>query len=147
MKRRIRRSDPERRTYWEDVVRRWKESGQSVCGYCRTQGLRESAFFFWRRELAQSRQLSGAARQPQSAVSQVAPAARSPKRRLPSPTRFAGAPDMASFLPVRVVEDTAVEVTHGVEIVLARGRTVRVPPGFDRQTLADVLSVLEVQPC
>ena len=147
MKKRIRRSDPERRTYWEEVVRRWKESGQSVRGYCRAEGLRESAFFFWRRELTQRSQLSGAVRHPQSEVSQVAPAARSPKRRLPSPTRFAGAPDMASFLPVRVVESTAVEATHGVEIVLAHGRTICVRAGFDRQALADVLSVLEVQPC
>ena len=37
--------------------------------------------------------------------------------------------------------------THGVEIVLAHGRTVRVRAGFDRQTLADVLAVLEVRPC
>jgi hypothetical protein len=35
----------------------------------------------------------------------------------------------------------------GVEIVLGGGRTVRVPPGFDRQTLADVLAVLEAPPC
>jgi hypothetical protein len=35
----------------------------------------------------------------------------------------------------------------GVEIVLEQGRVVRVPPGFDRQTLAAVLAVLEVRPC
>ncbi len=41
----------------------------------------------------------------------------------------------------------AAEATRGVEIVLAQGRTVRVPTGFDRQTLAEVLAVLEVRPC
>jgi hypothetical protein len=35
----------------------------------------------------------------------------------------------------------------GVEIVLDRQRTVRVRAGFDRQTLADVLAVLEARPC
>jgi hypothetical protein len=30
---------------------------------------------------------------------------------------------------------------------LAHGRTVHVRAGFDRQTLADVLAVLEAQPC
>ena len=51
MIRRNRRYDPEKQRYWEEVVRRWKESGLSVRGVCRTEGLREAAFFFWRREL------------------------------------------------------------------------------------------------
>ena len=34
-----------------------------------------------------------------------------------------------------------------MEIVLGQGRTVRVQTGFDRQTLADVLAVLEARPC
>jgi len=36
---------------------------------------------------------------------------------------------------------------QSVEIILGPGRTVRVPAGFDRQTLAEVLAVLEVRPC
>ena len=36
---------------------------------------------------------------------------------------------------------------QGVEIILGPGRTVRVPAGFDRQTLAEVLAVLEARPC
>jgi hypothetical protein len=53
---------------------------------------------------------------------------------------------------VRVVEDVAAEAGRplaggGVEIILAHGCTVRVRSGFDRQTLADVLAMLEVQPC
>ena len=52
MKKRIRRGDPQRQRYWEEVVRRWREGGQSVRAFCRGEGLRESAFYFWRRELA-----------------------------------------------------------------------------------------------
>jgi hypothetical protein len=48
---------------------------------------------------------------------------------------------------VRVVEDVAVEAARGVEIILAHGRTLRVGAGFDRQTLAEVLAVLEVEAC
>ena len=51
MNRRIRRGDPRRRNYWEEVVRRWKEGGRSVREFCRAEGLRESAFYFWRRKL------------------------------------------------------------------------------------------------
>ena len=141
MKKRNRRGDPQKQMYWEEVVRRWKESGQSVRGYCRAEGLRESAFFFWRRKLELRSRPSDAASQPRPKASRVAPVAPSPKRR--SPSRG----DMPSFLPVRVMEDAVAAATHGVEIVLAHGRTVRVRAGFDRQTLADVLAVLEVRPC
>jgi hypothetical protein len=48
---------------------------------------------------------------------------------------------------VRMVEASAAEAACGIEIVLAHGRTVRVPAGFDRQTLAEVLAVLEDRPC
>lgn len=48
---------------------------------------------------------------------------------------------------MRVVEPRLTEAVRGVELVLARGRIVRVLPGFDRKTLADVLAVLEVPPC
>jgi hypothetical protein len=34
-----------------------------------------------------------------------------------------------------------------VEIHWANGRSVRLRRGFDRQTLADVLAVLEARPC
>ena len=120
MKKRIRQGDPQRRVYWEAVVRRWREGGQSVRAFCRAERLRETAFYFWRRELAQ----------------------RGPA---------------ASFLPVQVVAPASehaingrldsAEAHHGVEIVLAHGRTLRVQPGFDRQTLAAVLAMLEARPC
>jgi len=140
MKKRIRRSDPERQRHWEGVMRQWREGGQAVRAFCRAQGIRESAFYFWRRELARrdrhpGRDGSGAKASPATS------ALRSPQRMLPrhSPT--------PSFLPVHVVEPHVTEAARGVEIILAGGRTVLVPPGFDWQTLADVLAVLEVRPC
>ena len=62
MKKRMRRCAAERRSYWEEVVRRWEQGGQSVRGYCRAEGLRESAFYFWRRTLGR-RQRTDAARE------------------------------------------------------------------------------------
>ena len=52
----------------------------------------------------------------------------------------------ADFVPVKVAPDTPVP-SSGIEIVLDRGRRVRVEPGFDRQLLSDVLTVLEERPC
>lgn len=140
MKKRVRQGDPERRRYWEEVVRRWREGGQAVRAFCRAEGVRESAFYFWRQKLthrgyrADAENGSGA-EGPATPVSQSS--SRISPRRGPTP----------SFLPVRVVEPNLTEAVRGVEIVLARGRIVRVPPGFDRKTLADVLTVLEVPPC
>lgn len=151
MKSKIRRGDPQRWRYWEGVVRRCEESGQSVRAFCLAEGLRESAFYFWRRRLARRSPPSGAAGQAQPETPTLALAAPSTKRR--SPPRHSP----ASFLPVRVVAPAsgyagsgcpgATETSQGVEIVLAFGRIVRVPAGFERQTLVDVLSVLEGRPC
>ena len=60
-------------------------------------------------------------------------------------SRAAAAHDRPSpFLPIHVLAEST---TVGVEIHLGGGRLVRVGPGVDRQTLVDVLSVLEARPC
>jgi transposase-like protein len=52
----------------------------------------------------------------------------------------------ADFVAVQVVPKTVAR-SNSIEIVLDRGRRVRVEPGFNRQLLSDVLAVLEEQPC
>jgi transposase-like protein len=141
MKKRVRQGGSERQTYWEEAMRRWQESGQSARAFCRNEGVRESAFYFWRRELAQRSHRTEATHGARPQASPVTTVSHSSERASP---RHSSVP---SFLPVRVVEDVAAEATSDVEIILAHGRTVRVRSGFDRQTLADVLAVLEVRPC
>jgi transposase-like protein len=142
MKKRIRHGDPQRQRYWEEMVRRCREGGQSVRAFCRAEGLRESAFYFWRRELMRRSQLDAGRDSPSQK-----PVLRSSKR---SPPRHVPAP---SFLPMHLAERRAAETVHGVEIILGQGRApaervaVRVQAGFDRQTLVDVLAVLEGRPC
>lgn len=141
MKKGVRRCDPQKQRYWEAVMRRWEQGGKSVRAYCCQEGLRESAFYFWRRELAQRRPPSDATSQPLPKAARTMPGASLPGRLSP-PTR-----SVASFLPVRVVEGRAAPVANSIEIILSNGRMVRVPPRFDQQTLADVLTVLEQWPC
>jgi transposase-like protein len=140
MTKRTRRGDPQKQAYWEAVVRRWREGGESVRAFCRAEGLRESAFYFWRRMLARRGQLN--TNRGPAAASGVRLKARSAR---------------PAFLPMHVVtrasERAGVAETGyplagcGVEIILAQGCAVRVQAGFDRQTLADVLAVLEARPC
>ena len=59
MKKRIRHGDPQRQSYWEEVVRRWREGGQSVRSFCLAEELRESAFYSWRRKLARGGRRTG----------------------------------------------------------------------------------------
>jgi hypothetical protein len=69
MKKRAQRGDPQREQQWQEVVRRWRKNRQSIREFRRTQGLKESAFYFWRRELARrgsagAQRQEGAGRQP-----------------------------------------------------------------------------------
>jgi hypothetical protein len=50
------------------------------------------------------------------------------------------------FVPVRVVPDAEPDATRSVEVILAGGRRVRVPSGFDPATLRQLLAVLEEAP-
>jgi hypothetical protein len=151
MKKRIRHGDPQRQSYWEEVVRRWRKGGQSVRAFCRAEGLRESAFYFWRRELARRDHRAG--KRVADAVNGVRPQARPATPASRSPKRVSSRPGPTpSFLPVHLLGPASgcpglTETAHGVEIILGKGRSVRVGAGFDRQTLADVLAVLEAQPC
>lgn len=52
-------------------------------------------------------------------------------------------PQAPVFLPVHVVADEAQHPTAGIEVVLANGRCLRVAPGFDPQTLIQVVALLE----
>jgi hypothetical protein len=121
------RRNLEKQRFWQRAVAQWRRSGQSVRDYCRGKALSEPSFYAWRRELG--------------------------LRRVSSPRTRRQAADRgpASFLPVRVVAAASASPTAadagGVEIVLDQRRTLRVRAGFDRQTLAEVLSVLEARPC
>jgi transposase-like protein len=151
MKTRVRQGDPERERQWQAAVEQWRQSGQSVRDFCRAQGLKESAFYFWKRELTRRHPQVGT----QGQSDRRQPASKTPKRAavvMPahrsSPAVF-GRPqgDRARFLPVQLVSPAAEENRGGLEIALGDGRVIRVRAGFDRQTLADVLAVLEVPPC
>jgi transposase-like protein len=108
--------------FWRRTLADWQASGLSVRQYCHRHDLSEPSFYCWRRQL-KLRDATGDQR-------------RSPR---------SGTPDAQPlFLPI-VVSDAA--AAAGLEVVLANARLIRVRPGFDRDTLAQLLRVLEEQPC
>jgi transposase len=118
MKKDVNHRDAKKERYWRDIVKRQGRSGHSVRDFCHREGVKESAFYWWRRELSR----------------------RSVKHAVNEPAHNA-----ARFLPVKVAGDNKGE--GGLELRLGTGCVLYLKPGFDRQTLVDVLAVLEARPC
>lgn len=118
--------DADKERFWRGCVTRWRSSGLSVREFCRREALSEPSFYSWRRELARREEGEPVFRR----------SSRPRPRRTEKPT---------AFVPVHVV---APRSTHSaVEIILPRGRRVRLRPGFDRVTLEAVLDILERRSC
>jgi transposase len=118
--------DLQKEQEWQERVQRWQQNGESVRAFCRREGLHESAFFAWRRELARRQE------ERQTTMPPAKPA-------MPAkPLRF---------VPLEVTAKNKAGDSGGVEILWGESRVVRVQPGFDRQTLAAVLAVLETREC
>lgn len=152
-KKRLRQTDPEKERYWRELVQGQGGSGQSVREYCRGAGVKESAFYWWRRELARRSEVRKTVRS--SVTKRRSPSGKSDRRSRPRRGRPATAMppggrsagyDPSPFVPVRLTGGSALSVA-AVEIHFGDGRMVRVGPGVDRQTLVDVLRALEIRPC
>lgn len=110
--------DPRKEQRWRQLVERWQRSGLSVRAFCRRHRLAESTFYAWRRTLQQGDRLAPDAQ----------------------------APDPVTFLPVHVRHEPP-EQQSPLELVLAGGRCLRIPPGFDPAALRALLAVLEGPSC
>jgi transposase len=124
-----RQRDPIRENFWRRTIRQQQRSGLTVRAFCLREGLKASAFRWWRQALAR-------------------------RDREPSATPASdrdGEPAEAvpAFIPVRLVdlEATSPRPSPPIEIILPTGPTVRVLSGFDPRTLDQVLAVLEGRPC
>ena len=102
---------------WRVLLARQRRSGLSIRRFCRDESISEPSFYWWRRELAHGR-----------------------RTRLDvSRTKRAAS---ARFVNVSLLAGAAM-----IELELAGGRRLRIPPGCDESTLATVLRVLESPSC
>lgn len=122
MARGVSHRDVTKEQFWREQIAGQPSSGRSIRGHCRRRRLRESAFYYWRKELARR------------GVSRTAPAAFVPVRITGEQPSAPGGP-AASTPPGRI------------EIVLGNDRRVHLVGPVDRQALADVLATLEGRPC
>ena len=50
-----------------------------------------------------------------------------------------------TLVPVRIQNAQTTSSTAGLEVVLENGRVIRVVPGFDRETLVELIALIENQ--
>lgn len=114
------------RAVWAKRVERWKDSGLTAKEFAAETNVSPQSLSFWRWKL--KREGSGSA---STSVSR--------RRRTPAPAE----PSASSF--VRLVPSTSIKPAKPaemLELVLASGVIVRVPPRFDEATLARLMTVL-----
>ena len=116
----------EKEAFWKLAVDEWRAAGTSVREFCFSNGLKESAFYFWRRELAKR---AGAAVIESGTRKARKPRAKPQAEPAQSPT--------AMFLPL-TLRPSGTAPSEGAESgcieIVAGGHRLRVPPGFDEET-------------
>jgi hypothetical protein len=110
---------------WNALLNEYRRSGLTQAAFCERRGISIHTF---RKHLYRSP---------------------TPK---PTPANQTPAEATAHFLPVTVLPDpatatTAVAPRHPLELLLDNGRRIAVAPGFDPQTLRQLIAVLEERPC
>jgi transposase-like protein len=113
-------ADSGKQRHWLDLIRLWQQSNLSVRAFCRRHRLSEPSFYCWRRTLRQRGLIEREA------------------------TNDAAKRETPAFVQVTVAAGAA---SKSIEVVLAKGRRLRVRPGFDVNTLRQLLRVLEEPAC
>ncbi len=123
---RRRGGDPNREAFWREVVARHQRGGLGVRAFCAGEGLAESAFYFWRREIERRDHRAG-------------------NRRRSTPV-FVELTAARSLEPHSVATAQAATSTAAIELCLPPQRRLLIRGGCDLTLLRQVLAVLEGKP-
>ena len=114
------------REEWAARVAKWKESGLSAPAFAAQIGVRPKTLTWWKANLVR-----------------LATAAAPPKRALARPREAPNGSASPSVKSFEFVEMTAAMESEPLEVVLPTSVRIRVRRGFDSQTLARLLDLLE----
>lgn len=120
--------DLNREQIWRRHLEQQQSGGHTVRAYCRANTLRETAFHYWKKEIAKRDRV-----------------ATSSAATLP-------APSTPAFVPIAVIDSPAHRNESPIDIRLVEGHRLRVRSGCNLDLLADVLAMLrrsarEGRPC
>ena len=118
------RRDVEKEKAWREIVAKQEKSGLGIRAFCQSEQIKEPAFYAWRRELR--------IREGEKDSNSVK-------------TKGSTEDSTPSFVPLQVIGN--VHDDSLLEIQLASGHQLRVPGGFDYETLKNVIAVLEQAGC
>ncbi len=124
---------------WAKRVERWKESGLTAKEFGAETGLNASTLSFWRWKLGASAAAPEVAKGVCGGGSASAPKQPREPRKARSRPRSA-APESRQFIELSAATVTSVQA--GLEIVVDDGMRVRVPVGFDEETLTRLLRAI-----
>lgn len=130
--------NPAKERYWRAVIQRQGRSGLGVRQFCIDAEVDESSFYHWRREL----RMRDIERSQAATSNQNSPARHRDNSRATARSSVRSS-DSPVFVPIRLTEDRS----PSLELQLESGATLRIPAGFDRDTLAAVLEALERTRC
>jgi hypothetical protein len=130
--------DPERERFWRAALRRQQRCGLTAREFCRGERLAETAYYYWRKELARRDRERRPRSRLRKRVPGAASSAASGRRRMLSAPRFQ---------ELAILGGPSSAASGGLEIILPDGCRVRLAPEVDRALLADVLQALEARRC
>ncbi len=122
--------DPVKERRWLDLVQRWRLSRLSARAFCERQQLSEANFYAWRRVLRQR----GLIDQDDAPVTRP--------MSLPAFVKVSVSPGAAANGNVPSASSVS-----AIDLVLPQGRLLRVRPGFDPDSLRQLVRLLEETSC
>lgn len=121
--------DPAKEQAWRNILKQFADSGQSVRAFCAARGLKETAFYFWRREI-QRRDGQRPARRPRVASR--------------TSTRFrARSPRPVAFTEVLVRSPQSPSPVEGLRLILSHGRELILPASMAIEQVARLVHAIE----
>ena len=113
-----------RRPFWQQHLQAWSQSGLTQADYCRQHELSRAAFGWWKRQLQ----------------GKPKPRRRSPGTKRPHRDR----PATVQFVEVQRGPDVGTSTDAAVyEVLLSRGRAIRVSHEFDPDVLKRLIATVE----
>jgi hypothetical protein len=116
------RTKTSRAAYWQKHISQWSNSGLTQAEYCRRNGLSAAAFHWWKGELRRK-----------SNAQKTIP---------PRPQQRVGSSKAVQFVEVHGVPPASGH-SETYEIVLSRGRAIRVGRDFDSDVLKRLIVAVE----
>ena len=118
-----RKVSDERKRFWRDLVERQRTSGLNIARFCADAGVSQNSFYVWKKRLL-------------TAAQNRAVLPRRKCRRKKAAAK--------SLIPVRVIPDVSHQppTAKAIEIAWPNGIVLRIPSGFDSQTLREVFGLL-----